>query len=326
MLTPEKLHAVRTIVTHEYCPDGTASAIILRDAFPGKNVKIQFVQYGSEEQKNLVVEPGMLFCDIGPVAERAPEFVAAGALILDHHKTNRAVVESFGENGVFADEALEPGVCGAVLAYRHVWRTLEPSFSVFDPQTEKDVSRVKFIHDFATLAGVRDTWQRKDPRWPLACAQASVLNFIPNDQWLSQGLSVIAATWETNYAPLGQLLQDKQAKDVARMAKKGWPFTTAKGTRVLVIPSKGLTSDVAELLDTEYDLIAGFGYTFEPAVGVPEMILSLRSRTSFDCSAFCKAHGGGGHTKAAGCSFEVMPDTLNPYIFTEKKIRAYEGL
>lgn len=316
MISLDKLAGVQTILTHDSCPDGTASAIILRDAFSVVNhaVEVRFVQYGSDEHKTLEPAPGQLFCDITPTADRARAFADAGAIVLDHHRTARAVVEQFGENGVFADEATEPGVCGAVLAYREVWKQMRPGYE----------SQDHFIQYFATLAGIRDTWQRRDPRWEQACAQASVLNFVPNEKWLSKYLGEIASTWEHNYRPLGELLQEKQAKDVARMAAKGWPFTTNRGTRVLIIPSKGLTSDVAELLDSSFDLIAGFGYTYEPEQGAPLFILSTRSHTNFDCATFCKAHGGGGHTKAAGCSFLIKPDDPNPYVFIERLIRAYD--
>jgi len=324
MISLARLADVRTIVTHDSCADGTASAIILRDAFYDRDVPVRFLQYGSDAHRNLVPEPGMLFCDIVPPYDRAGEFVQAGALVLDHHKTARSVVEQFGEDGIFADEATEPGVCGAVLAYRHVWLPLKPQLSLAAPD-EQYAIKGQFAHDFATLAGIRDTWQRKDPRWDEACRQSSILSFIPNDQWLSKSLSELTWFWEKDYNWLGKLLQDKFAADVARMAAKGWAFTTEKGMKVLIIPSKGLTSDVAELLDDKVDLIAGFGYTFEPEIGYPQMILSTRSHTTFDCSALCKAFGGGGHSKAAGCSFPVNPETANPYTFIENLIRGYES-
>lgn len=329
-IAPEKLEAVRVILTHGSCPDGMASAILLRDAFLGKGIPIRFIQYGSEDHRNMTPEPGMLFCDITPPYERAGEFVAAGAIVLDHHRTARAIVEQFGENGIFADEAAEPGVCGAVLAYRHVWvprragicdacRCLLPDESCKCPPE-------KFSAEFATLAGIRDTWQRKDPRWDAACAQASVLNFIPADLWLQRSLSQLAASWKADYEWLGRLLQTKQRDDVERMASKGWPFVTAKGTRVLVIPSKGLTSDVAELMDTAIDLLVGFGYTYEQGTDRPLLILSTRSHTTFDCGAFCKSFpGGGGHTKAAGCSFPVGKDDPNPYTIIEGLVRGHDA-
>lgn len=314
MISTSTLEAVTTIVSHDNCPDGTASAILLHDALP--NAAVKFVQYGSDAYKSLPAEPGMLFCDMSPPAERVQEFVAAGAVVLDHHKYAKPVVEAFGENGVFADEATEPGVCGAVLAYRHVWKPLVQSGA--GPFLEE------FVDKLATLAGIRDTWQRRDYRWNDACAQASVLSFIPNEQWLSMSLQTIRAAWGTNYDPLGKLLVEKKNADVARACEKGWRFKTGRGTRIIILPGTGVTSDAAELLDDAVDLVVGFAYTYEQGAARPQIILSTRSHMDFDCGAFCKAHGGGGHTKAAGCSFEVSEIAHNPYTFIEVLLRGYD--
>lgn len=327
MISTEKLQAVRIIISHDKCPDGTASALILADALPDARVK--FIQYGSDEYKNLPAQPGMLFCDFSPPAERAQEFVDAGAIVLDHHKYAKSVVELFGVNGVFADEKAEPGVCGAVLAYRHVWKPLCDKAcdacrcNLPDESCKCPPSR--FVERFAALAGVRDTWQRQDARWGEACVQSSVLAFVPNEKWLEQGLRQVAARWLDTHEPLGRLLVEKQNADVVRVCEKGWRFTTARGTRVIVIPSTGLTSDSAELLDEAVDVVVGFGYTYEQGVDRPQLILSTRSHTDFDCGAFCKTHGGGGHTKAAGCSFPVGKDDLNPYTTIEALFRGHDA-
>lgn len=87
----------------------------------------------------------MLFCDIAPPAERAHEFLPRVPVVLDHHKGAEHLVKTFTHH-VFADEKLEPGVSGAVLAYREVWKPLKPlGFTT--------------AADFARLAGVCDTWQ-----------------------------------------------------------------------------------------------------------------------------------------------------------------------
>ncbi len=108
------------------------------------------------------------------------------------------------------------------------------------------------------------------------------------------------------------------------MAKKGFAWTSKRGTRLLIIPSTGLTSDTAEKQKDGYDLIIGFSYTYDPGVGVPQMIMSLRSHQQFDCATFCKANGGGGHTKAAGCAIELQADSPNPYKLIPEMIDAYE--
>ena len=118
----EKLKALKVIVSHENCADGLASAMILKDVLP--KAKVVFLQYGTPDHVNLVAEEGMIFCDFSPPPARAQEFVDVGAIVLDHHKTAKAVVALFGDLGVFADEKDDPGVSGAVLAYREVWLPL----------------------------------------------------------------------------------------------------------------------------------------------------------------------------------------------------------
>src|ERR1700754_3177520 len=104
-LSLEKLQAVKTIVTHDRCADGVMSSIILKDVLPEAEVK--FLQYGVE-QEELEAAPNMLFCDFSPHPKRVTDFVAAGALVLDHHKTARDVVSAFGADGVFGDEVADP--------------------------------------------------------------------------------------------------------------------------------------------------------------------------------------------------------------------------
>lgn len=334
-MTPEKLEAVRIIVVHDSCPDGTASAIILKDALP-KAQDIRFVQYGTEAHKGLVAEPGMLFCDITPPPDRADEFVAVGALVLDHHKTARATVAKFGENGVFADEAKEPGVCGAVLAYREVWmpRRSGPcgACRCALPDESCTCPPEPFVTRLATLAGIRDTWQRQDSRWNLACQQANVLRFIPNEKWMAKSLREIAQGWERDFAWLGQLLEEKNIESVKSVIERGWKYTSQWGTRILMIPSTHLTSDAAEALGDQFDIIVGFGFACEDGKH-PVMTFSTRSHTTFDCSALARHYGGGGHTKAAGFARKVTVEgssshaiTSNPYDSFVSYLEAYEML
>jgi oligoribonuclease NrnB/cAMP/cGMP phosphodiesterase (DHH superfamily) len=316
-LDPEKLDRVKTVVVHENCADGTASAILIKDAFPGRPLDIRFMQYGTDAYRNLQPEPGMLFCDISPPAETAQAFVDAGALILDHHKTAKAVAKQFGDNGVFGDEAAHPGVCGAVLAYRHVWwpRVGTQPSALFTDQ---------FAQDFSVLAGIRDTWQRQDPRWRDACVQVYVLDFIPNEMWLSKTLDQISASWASEYKPLGEVIYARNAKGIDRALLGAHRFTTSKGTRVVTFDGLKTTSDAAEQLGDTADLIVGFMPTADD--GQPKYLFSTRTRGVYDCAKLAKAHGGGGHTKAAGFQVAINPATaLNPYAFVEALVERHEN-
>lgn len=309
-----QLEQVRTVLVHDNCADGTASAILLRDAFYGRPVNIRFLRYGTPAYEELVAEPGMLFCDMSPPAARAKEFLDVGAMILDHHRTAKALVESFGENGIFGDEIEEPGVCGAVLAYRHVWLPLRGDLSL----------QQVFAKQFAQLAGIHDTWQRHDPLWEEAFVQSDVLSFIPNERWMSKTLAEIAASWTREYRPIGEILRSRNARGVARALGGAYRFTSQKGTRVVLFQGLHQSSEAAEVLGEEADLVVGFGVTNED--GAPRYIFSTRSHTTFDCSTFCRQHGGGGHTKAAGCSVTIDPKTaLSPYAVFGDLLDKYEA-
>lgn len=320
---PAKYKDVRVVVTHDGCADGVASALLLHDALP--DARIEFVQYGTTKHAELKPEPGMLFCDITPPRKRMQEFVDAGALVLDHHKHAKDISDAFGDNAVFADEKTEPGVAGAVLAWREVW---EPTYG--------------FLHcahlakEFAELAGVYDTWQTQDKRWMEARVQTEVLKFFPPEIWLAKSDpfhddSDTRSFWQTKLE-FGRLLIQKHEQKVHAAVRGSYRFTTGKGTRVIVFEGTTLTSIAAEIVDQEADLIVGFNYYAENFKG--KMIASTRSHTGYDCGALCKSYGGGGHTAAAGCVYEFdlrhnpregsLQGAHDPYFTVLSLIERYE--
>lgn len=309
----EKLKAVQTIISHDNCADGTTAAMLCQDAMPW--AKVVFMQHGTDALKALRAEPGMLFVDFAPPADRVQEFVDAQTIVLDHHKSAKAVVEAFGADGIFADEAAEPGVSGAVLAFREVWMPLRGEQATTDLR--------EFAERFSRLTGIRDTWQNKHELWGAAIEQAQVMFMLPNTTWMQHTLSDLAVSWTERYGWLGPVLVDRQAKGVQRSIKGGKRDQTDKGTRAIIFNSLSNTSDAAEVLGREVDVIVGFSYEVEN--GAEKLIYSLRSHADFNCAAFCKAHGGGGHTAAAGFSVPVN-DEESPYRTFMRLLNAYESV
>jgi oligoribonuclease NrnB/cAMP/cGMP phosphodiesterase (DHH superfamily) len=304
MLTSRDLQAIRTIVVHDDCTDGLASAVLLHDALP--DAEVRFVQYGTAAHRELVATRGMLFCDFSPPAERVAEFVAARAIVLDHHRSARGLVAAFAERGVFGDEDSEPGVSGAVLAYRCVWRVLRSQ------STHRD-----FAERLATLAGIRDTWQKDSPLWRAACVQHFALSFLPQDSWMQMSLDHIERQWEERFDWVGLRLHDRQEDLVRRTLAKAWRFRSPHGARVIVFDGLGLASDAAEAAREEADVVVAFALEVES--DRPTLRLSLRSNGALDVSSVARQFGGGGHTKAAG--FSVPLDATTPHPF-----RLIEGL
>jgi hypothetical protein len=178
MIPIETLKQVTHIYCHGHCPDGLASAMILKDAFRmlGMSPRIEFLTHGTpEHQVATDTIEQVLFCDIAPKAGAGSWLVREKwPIVLDHHVGAKAVVESFGSLGVYADAEKEPGVSGAVLAYREVWMSIAQ-------QTAKGwIPRE--LDDFAYCVGARDTWQTQDPRFL-------------RGQWISKMLMSKPAAW-----------------------------------------------------------------------------------------------------------------------------------
>lgn len=312
----EKLQAVKNVVVHEACPDGLASAMILRACYPTAGIK--FVQYDTRAHKELEAQPNTIFADFSPHPDRVDDFKRVESIVLDHHQTQKGVVASFGELGVFGDEATEPGVSGAVLTFREVWLPLIGNgYDDGVMATMPTAKERQTILDFATLAGIRDTWQTKSPRWQESCEQAAAMFFWPPDVLLP----VPPDKWEEKLS-LGPLLLEKQLKRSKRNADNSFRFTTTKGTRVAVFEGTTSASDAAEYLGETVDLAVGFDIFMQD--GKPVMLWSIRSHTNFDCGTFCKAHGGGGHLRAAGFKLVLQPDDPNPFYLAKRVIEAYE--
>jgi oligoribonuclease NrnB/cAMP/cGMP phosphodiesterase (DHH superfamily) len=308
------LKSVTKICVHDNCPDGTASAIILKEALNLDPEQIVFAQYQSSEYKEMKAEAGLLFCDCTPPFDRIQEFVDAGTIVLDHHKEARDIVAAFGERGVFADKKTEPTVSGAGLAYREAWQPMLGKLTCFSRS---------FAEEFSLLAGVRDNWQLENPLWKKAREHAAILMFFSNEMWKGIWLSQLASQWDDKYGWLGKILVDKDNERAASIAEKRWTYRTDSGLVIAIVPSRFI-SDVSDRLEDECELVIGFSYTKNDPGCYPGLLLSLRSfGNSFDCGKFCKSYGGGGHLNAAGCKLETTDTTLNPYKLLCEKFDEY---
>lgn len=321
------LRSIRRLVTHANCADGMASAILVKNALP--SVEVQFVTHGSPEHRALKPELGMLFVDFTPfvdqsmnptaaeVADRVQHFVEAGALVLDHHKQQRLVVEAFGGNGVFADELLHPGVAGATLALDHVWlplleeqrlthHTWLPARSAI-----KDVlgARAQLACELARLAAIRDTWRKDDPDWIEASALSETLRFFPAAHWMGAAGAggTLPLDWERMVGRVAVWAEHermlRRAEDVAILQLGrtiSESLTPGQGVRVALINTRR-AEDLAEFLRARGEANILVGYQF---VGADRLRLSLRADTTLDVGHMAKQLGGGGHSRAAGCEFD----------------------
>lgn len=325
---------IHTVVCHKNpgspCPDGVASAILILDAcrsISAVDPEVKFVTHKTPEYEQLPATEGMIFCDIVPPPERVEEFLAVNAFVLDHHKGSKATIARFVERkfGVFADEVEEPGISGAMLAFAHVW---EPIWGLTTQQIADARGRAANALRFATLAGIRDTWQKHDSRWREACAQAEALRFYPWETWSGIRSPFVHNGFEQLQSKLaiGPMLIERNEERDRYLVQNAMHFEVPSDysiaaqlpLRACIVPSVE-TSDVADKL--EADVVIGFA--FRHTMTKTFMQLSLRSRGRFDCAAFCKVHGGGGHTQAAGCTIQLTTSDVQPFAFIPKLLKDY---
>lgn len=298
MIPIDTLRAVRRCIVHANCSDGRASAVIVHQAIP--SVEVVEIAYNSPEHLTLAAEPGLLFCDFTPHRSRVQEFVDAGAIVLDHHRGAEDIVRAFGPLGVFADETRDPGVSGAVLALREV---LDPIKGPRPPFVGD--ARWRHAETFARLVGIRDTWQRHDPNWQRACEVSNVIRMLSLDACLQRGPGRILSLADDIGADLWAKHMTS-AKDAAKHAVR----TTVNGKRVAIVSSVLLTSDAADALGDEADIVAGFDYVQRTEGPRVTLQWSLRGH-GVDVAAIAKRYGGGGHTAAAGFQDVVIDDAGN---------------
>lgn len=331
MIELDLLQSVNHIVTHENCSDGTASAMILLDVLP--NARVTFCQYGTKLHQEIAAEPGMLWCDFSPPVARVQEFLDVRAIVLDHHGgPAKESTLAFAEKGLgaFADEKKDPGVSGAHLAYREVWVPLEHERASahlrassypeeYKKLVEERSARGKVVEELATLAGIRDTWQKHDERWLKACETAEAVRWWP---W-----ELVEKTpwgqWPELFR-IGPILMARNQRTVDKCIEGAFRFTSKKGRKVTVFEGLKPSSDAAEKLGESNDLTIGLGFLVEG--GEPKMIFSTRGRGTFHCRNFALAFGGGGHVKAAGFSVPLRFDSPQPYELARVLLDRYEDV
>lgn len=316
------------LITHGGCADGIMSAMFVSAVLP--EIEIEWHQYNTEDHRNLAAEPGLLFCDFSPPRERVQEFINAGAVVLDHHKTARPLVEKFGPLGVFNIKR-----SGALLAYEYVLQgqLLARGHAPFEGTGKSYLRFLAMLEEadgLAHLVSIRDTWQKGHAQWAQACAISKALKSLDAEELLARSRQqlVTPQCWMTEQEhKLGKVLYDN---DVYRSQKRAEHCKRVEFPSTVQLPHRaktwtlatfndpsGMISDVADYTDT--DISAGFFYTMER--DIPVLVYSLRSRGEFDVGDFCKSQGGGGHAGSAG--FKLDNPSVEPFGELENRLREY---
>jgi hypothetical protein len=211
--TVEQLMEVDSIRSHNFCPDGTASAMICLAAYGavGKTPDVRMVMYDTVDHSAASVEGRQLWVDITPPIARWQDWVGTGPIVLDHHETAKPVVEGLG--GVYG--GLDDS--GASLAFKNVMRVLC-----------RDRDDIEKWAKFAHLAMVRDTWKDAHEDWEEGLAVGDALNFYTQKALFA---SASGGSLELNeIIRFGKVLMQKTANKAFKLAQ-GTTFAEAGGLK-----------------------------------------------------------------------------------------------
>ena len=269
---------IKTVYYHGSCPDGITSREILKLQFPD----LIYIPYYFTEFKK--VPDHALFIDCSPKSNQVEECLRNSCLIAEHH-------DSFNDSfnkwfPLYPDQMLigdtKKAESGAILALELV-RQLGLG----------DDLNLAYIQHVARLIAISDTWQNSHEEFEYARMLAGYIAFFGND--FCEELADLYLKRDVILS-FGRVQQKKQEQYARQAIKVG---------KVAFINELNM-SNAAEILRNEgSDLVVGYTTKFEPNENRNITIFSLRSKEDgFDCSAFCKAHGGGGHKAAAGFSVD----------------------
>lgn len=309
MIPTDLLRNVTDVYVHraslqDACSDGRATGYILHDALP--TVNVHEVAYSSRAHRNIVPRKGLLFGDLSPHRSQIEALKPFDPIILDHHKSAADILASF-PHSVYADEAKEPGVSGAVLAFTEVWLPIRGvkrcercrHWKLWQSCT---CPPFKAMRELATLVGIRDTWQKDHPRFKEAGDLCEFLVFAPLSTLFQMTPQEVLARGRE----MGPLLRARVIDEAKRAVETGTHLESG-GHKLLLFSNTHLSSD-ASTFAPEDTITCGYDMVHDGE----EMRIqfSLRSRNGLNLIPVVQKFGGGGHKAAAGFSVEV---TLNWY-------------
>lgn len=279
------------IVYHEKCYDGFGAAWAAYQKFGddadyiASPTAIDFADNpGVTQEFN---EHDVVFVDMCPSENtlRKLEVVAESVTVIDHHKSEKELVESV-DNHVY-----DVNHSGAVLAWKH--------FIGGDPPT-----LLKYVED-------RDLWKFELPcsRNVSRAIHADAKTF---DRWFELAFDKDPEDFVAHMADIGEHIasyQNQLVNDVMSNIEYGRFY----GHEAAIVNCPLLRSEVGERIyqDTVADI--AFMWRYENN----KIKVSLRTgRDDIDVSEIAKQYGGGGHAPAAG--FTMDPDTFFKLIGIKK--------
>ena len=292
---------MRHILYHANCCDGFASAYIAWSRYGDADTQYHPVSYGQPVPGEIMPGDDVLILDFSYPRETllALNDKLNSLLVLDHHKT--AEQDLAGLSFCHFDNTQ----CGCLLTWQHIYGSLTPptALRLIDARDRGeawnpgyDPAQKKFVFDF--YAGLWLGTERTFDAW------ANCFPSSPNESIINT--SVFMDKLLTTGAAINRAMQIsvEQACEGAFMI--ALPRQISADTLYHHVPcvlSPLYQSEIGHhLLHTHGSLFAVIVRTAGRSIEVSLRSRDVGSAPTFDCGAYARQFGGGGHYSAAGFS------------------------
>jgi len=274
------------LLTHKDCLDGSACAIVWKEATLQLLGKERPVYFTNPEQ--MEVDRAIYNIWDGPdgavqvvCADISPSVPICAAntdslFVIDHHKTALPLVD-------FPNSYIDMSMCGSKLLYRE----LNAHADWLDPFLES-------VNDY-------DLWINENKYGDF---YALLHNFWGQQRFTTPPLPMLGnidGLWD-----LFEVLNEKRNAYVKKALERTAYFTIDGHNAAFVICERGYANDTLNNILKNTNAVIAIGVDF---VAGSASVRGLKDGP-IDCSSFCKARGGGGHFAAGGFPLYVEEENL----------------
>lgn len=248
---------------------------------------------------------------------------------LDHHKSSFIIDNDAGEFNI--EGIRSASMSGCELAWLYCYGSAEDQDYVASyPKTERADGRIAEIRKkapiFIQIIGDNDNWDKKltkefrNDSWLLFVASNAIPGIKEFNHTTREKDCIEIWTRFLNYSNItdftelltyGDAVSHYNKTTNMRSIKANLMHASIKelpGARIALLNTDARGSGTFDSVTKEFDIGASFIYNKDGKVTMN--FYSLNGKDDYDLSAIAKAHGGGGHAGAAGCTVNKITDVF----------------
>jgi oligoribonuclease NrnB/cAMP/cGMP phosphodiesterase (DHH superfamily) len=275
------------IVSHSNCPDGAASAIVAKTIVPSieyvrgyhDRIDKQVLNAANELDKGGSLWIVDISCNKQALEETCEIIAKKDAFVgvYEHHVSQEYLATFELPEKVNGEIIFDNNRCGAKIFYERMIKDYQ--------------KKLNPLSDFIRLTNDRDLWINNDT---MSAELSSLHNILGDERFVTRFFKNPSVEFSETESVLLKYEKERLMKRMHYLLSSIKIDTDKDGYRYGVMIGEGKASEVCNVAIHKFDL------EYVCMVDFNSKRASIRSHKEFDCAAFSKVRGGGGHVRAAG--------------------------